>query len=190
MPLRKSVPYEQPRGPDNGECYHLNPAIVDWAFRLTKDVELPEDEKMRVEREQFASPNARRAPFVLKGDTLSSSTFWHGKLLSDWANDWVKYHTGGKGNYVTTGMEDTGTMQSLTFLAKAGRVDLTRVLVLRTASDFDQPVPGRTAAESLVLNKVGSYTGYDAAIEAAWRVGHVVVEKIVKQWPKFRDRKW
>ncbi len=190
VPLRKSVPYEMPRGPDNGECYHLNPVIVDWAFHSTEHVELPDDGKMRAEREHFASPNARRAPFVLKGDTLSSSTFWHGKLLSDWANDWVKYHTEGKGNYVTTAMEDTGTMQSLTFLAKAGRVDLSRVMVLRTASDFDQPVPGRTAAESLAQNKIGAYTGYYAALEAAWRVGHLVVGTIVKQWPEFKDRKW
>ncbi len=46
--------------------------------------------------------------------------------LNEWANDWVRYHTDGKGNYVTTAMEDTGTLQSLTFLAKAGRVDLAR----------------------------------------------------------------
>ena len=94
------------------------------------------------------------APYVLKGDTLSGSTFWHGKLLSQWANDWVQYQTDGKGNYVTTGMEDTGTMQSLEFLAKAGRVDLNRVLVLRTASDFDQPTPGETPAQSLARNTV------------------------------------
>ncbi len=56
--------------------------------------------------------------------------------MNQWANDWVKYHTGGQGNYVTTGMEDTGTLQSLTFLAKAGRADVNRVLVLRTASDL------------------------------------------------------
>ena len=58
--------------------------------------------------------------------------------MNQWANDWVKYHTGGQGNYVTTGMEDTGTLQSLTFLSKAGRVDLNRIMVLRTASDYDQ----------------------------------------------------
>ena len=190
VPLRKSVPYEQPKGADNGEMYRLNPAIVDWAFRLTKDMKLPDDDKMRAEREQFTSPAARRPPFVLKGDTLSSSTFWHGKLLSDWANDWVKYHTEGKGNYVTTGMEDTGTLQSLTFLARAGRVDLNRVLVLRTASDYDQPVPGHSPAESLDQNKTSGYTGYYPALESAWRVGHAVVEKILSDWPEYRDRKW
>jgi purine nucleoside permease len=188
IPLRKSKPYELPRNvPGEGECYHLNPALVDWAFRLTKDVALDDNEAMRKERDKFESPNARRPPFVLKGDTLSASTFWHGKLLNEWANDWVKYHTGGKGNYVTTAMEDTGTLQALTFLSKAGRVDLGRVLVLRTGSNFDQPRPGISAAESLAEAKLGSYVAYLPALEAAWRVGHVVVEEIALHWERYRD---
>src|SRR5581483_11784165 len=99
---------------------------------------------MREARERFPQPAARRPPIVVKGDTLSSSTFWHGKLLSQWATDWVAYYTDGKGSYTTCGMEDTGTLQSLTFLAKAGRVDRDRVLVLRTTSNFDQQTAGMT----------------------------------------------
>jgi purine nucleoside permease len=188
VPLRKSVPYELPRQtPDSGEAYHLNAGLVNWAFQLTRAVPLVDSDAMRQERALFESPNARRAPFVLKGDTLSASTFWHGKLLNEWANDWVSYHTGGKGNYVTTAMEDTGTLQSLTFLAKAGRVDVNRVLVLRTASDFDQPPPGVSAAESLAKTKIGIYTGFVPALEAAWRVGHAVVSNLVQNWTRYRD---
>jgi purine nucleoside permease len=143
---------------------------------------------MKDERSQFDSVNARRPPFVLKGDQLSSSTFWHGRLLNQWANDWVRYQTDGKGNYVTTAMEDTGTLQSLTFLARAGRVDLNRVLVLRTASDYDQQRPGLTAAESLAQTKIGKYTAYLPALEAAWRVGNTVVAELVGNWKLYRDR--
>src|SRR5262249_30441430 len=139
VPLRKSKPYELPRRvPDEGEAYHLNPALVDWAYRLTKDVKLDDTEAMRRRRDQYYSPSARRPPFVLKGDTLSSTTFWHGKLLNEWANEWVKYQTDGKGSYVTCAMEDTGTLQATTFLDKAGRVNRERVLVLRAASNYDQ----------------------------------------------------
>jgi purine nucleoside permease len=189
VPLRKSVPYEQPRQTAvEGERYRLNPALVDWAFHLTENVPLLDSEAMRNERNQFASANARRPPFVLKGDDLSGSTFWHGKLLNEWANDWVKYHTDGQGNYVTTAMEDTGVLQALTFLDKSKRVDLNRVLVLRTASDFDQPVPGMTAAQSLARNKIGQYTGYLPSLEAAWRVGNTVVANLVEHWSRYRDR--
>ena len=189
VPLRRSVPYEQPlHVPGEGEAYHLNPGLVDWAFQLTRNVELPDNDSMRERREQFDGVNARRPPFVLKGDTLSSSTFWHGRLLNQWANDWVKYHTNGQGNYVTSGMEDTGTLQALTFLSKAGLADLNRVLVLRAASNYDQQRAGITAAESLAETKIGSYVAYLPALEAAFRVGHVVVDEIAQHWDRYRDR--
>ena len=84
-------------------------------------------------------------------------------------------------------MEDTGTMQSLTFLAKAGRVDLNRVLVLRTASNFDLPPPGVTAAENLARTALGKYSAYVPALEAAWRVGNTVVEYLAGNWSQYRD---
>ena len=189
VPLRRSVPYEMPlRVPNEGEAYHLDAGLVEWAYQLTKGVALVDTDGMRERREAFASPQAKRAPFVMKGDTLSSGTFWHGKLLSEWANDWVSYHTAGKGNYVTCAMEDTGTLQSLTFLSQAGKVDLRRVLVLRTASNFDQPRPGQTAAESLAETKIGKYSAYLPSLESAFRVGRVVVDELVAKWPVYRDR--
>ncbi len=188
VPLRKSKPYELPLAqPNEGEAYHLDASLVDWAYQLTKGITLPDTEGMKERREQYTSLNARRAPFVMKGDTLSAGTFWHGNLLSNWANDWVAYHTGGKANYVTCAMEDTGTLQSLTFLAKAGKVDVKRVLVLRTASNFDQPRPGQTAAESLGETKIGKYSAFIPSLESAYRVGSVVVNELAGKWSKYRD---
>jgi purine nucleoside permease len=187
LPLRGSVPYQQPADTSEGEAYHLDPAIVDWAYRLTKDVTLPDSEQMRGARAAYPTDAARRPPFVLKGDTLSAGTFWHGKLLNEWAIDWVKYLTGGKGDFATTAMEDTGTLQSLSLLAKSGRVDLKRVLVLRTASNFDMPPPGVTAAENLARTKLGQYSAFLPSLEAAWRVGNTVVEELVRNWAKYRD---
>ena len=154
---------------------------MQWAYETTKDVKLDDNDAIRARRMLFLQPAARRAPFVLKGDTISSSTFWHGALMSRWANEWVRYHTGGQGNYVTTAMEDTGTLQSLTWLAAAGRADLRRVLVLRTASNYDQQRPGISAAESLAETKVGSYTAYLPALEAAYRVGSKVVHELLRK---------
>ena len=187
LPLRGSVPYQQPRDSSEGEVYHLDPGLVDWAFHLTEHVPLADSEAIQNIRSQYSSVSARRPPFVLKGDTLSSGTFWHGSLLNQWAIDWVQYHTGGKGNFVTTAMEDTGTLQSLTFLAHAGRVDLNRVLVLRTASNFDLPPPGVTAAENLARTELGKYSAYLPSLEAAWRVGNTVVEQLVRNWNKYRE---
>lgn len=190
VPLRHSKPYEQPRkGDDSSEVFHLDAGLVDWAYALTKDVKLTDSEGMQKRREAFVGfPNAQRPPFVLKGDTLSSETFWHGKLLNAWANEWVKYHTDGAGHYVTTAMEDTGTLQSLTWLSRAGKADVRRVLVLRTASNFDSPPPGMTAAESLFGEKFTSYSAYIPSIESAYRVGSVVVHELVAKWDKYEKQ--
>jgi purine nucleoside permease len=187
LPLRGSIPYEQPPDNSEGEAYRLEPALVKWAYQITKDVPLTDSDAMMAARAPYTSDAARRPPFVLKGDTLSAGTFWHGKLLNDWAIDWVRYLTGGKGDFVTTAMEDTGTLQSLTFLAKSGRVDLNRVLVLRTASNYDMPPPGVTAAENLARTKLGQYAAFLPSLEAAWRVGNTVVDNLVRNWTKYRD---
>jgi purine nucleoside permease len=179
VPLRRSVPYEAPKAmSDSAEVFRLNGALVGWAFRLTRDMPLPDADSMREERALYPEGPARRPPVVLKGDTLSAGTFRIGKRLNEWANEWVRYHTGGQGQYVTSAMEDTGTLQSLTFLAKAGRVDVDRVLVLRAGSDFDYPPPGRSPAEALARTKIGQYAAYLPALESAYRVGSVVVELV------------
>jgi purine nucleoside permease len=184
VPLGKSKPYELPRA-DWGEMYHLNGTLADWAFHLTERVDLGDTPEMQKDRARYTSANARRPPFVLKGDSISSSTFFTGAKMSEWANQWVKYHTGAKGNYVTTAMEDTGTLSSLQMLAKANRVDWNRILVLRTASDFDQPPPGMTAAENLAHNAGRQYAGYLPALESAWRIGNTVVQEITSHWNKY-----
>jgi purine nucleoside permease len=183
LPLRRGTPYEQPPRNDYGEAYTLNASLVDWAVRLTQEVPLADSDSLRKSRARFAGfPNAMKPPFVARGDTLSASTFWHGSKMDEWANAWTRYYTGGKGNFMTAGMEDTGTMQALTFLSQAGRVDLQRVLVLRTVSNYDREPPGTSAAESLQEMVSGNYSAYLQSLEAAQVVGDKVVRDLVEHW--------
>lgn len=185
IPLRKAVPYEQPLAGDEGQVYHLNPVMVEWAYQLTREMSLGDTPTIRDRRMRYEQPVAQRPPFVMKGDELSSSTFWHGKLMDEWANSWVSYYTGGAGNFVTTAMEDTGTLQSLTFLAKAGRIDFSWVMVLRTVSNYDQPRPGVSAADGLAELKIGKYGAYIPSLENAYAVGHKVVDALVLHWDTY-----
>ena len=183
VPLRKGTPYESPADDMYGEAYTLNSQLVGWAFHLTRDVPLADSDAMRKSRARFAGfPNALKPPFVTRGDTMSSGTFWHGSKLDEWANAWTSYHTGGKGNYMVAAMEDSGTMQALTFLSNAGRVDLQRVLVLRTVSNYDREAPGVSVAESLQEMVSGNYSAYMPSLEAAQIVGDKVVRDIVEHW--------
>lgn len=85
-------------------------------------------------------------------------------------------------------MEDSGTMQSLTWLARAHKVDLDRVLVLRTASNFDVPKRGQSAAESLAGTKLAHYSAFQPSLDNVYRVGHVVVDDIVAHWSQRREQ--
>ena len=138
--------------------------------------------RCEVSRPLHGFPNALKPPFVTRGDTLSASTFWHGSKMEEWANAWTRYYTSGKGNYMIAAMEDSGTLQALTFLNQAGRVDLQRVLVLRTVSNYDREAPGTTAADSLKEMVSGNYSAYMPALEAAQLVGDKVVRDIVEHW--------
>ena len=183
VPLWKKTPYEAPANGADGEAYTLNPGLVGWAYQLTHEIHLADSDALKASRARYVGfPNALKPPFVARGDTLSASTFWHGSKMDEWANEWVRYFTGGKGNYMTSAMEDSGTLQSLTFLSHAGRVDLQRVLVLRTVSNFDREPPGSTAAESLAQISSGNYSAYLPALEAAELVGDKVVRDIVEHW--------
>jgi len=187
VPLGKVRPFEQPAKANDGQVYRLNPALMEWAYQLTKDISLGDTDAIRTRRAQFEQDTAKKPPVVLKGSELSASTYWHGKMLDEWANAWVPYYTNGEGRFVTSAMEDTGTLQSLTFLAKANRIDYSRVMVLRTVSNFDQQRPGATAAESLAEQRVSKYGGYLPSLESAYAVGHVVVDFLVANWAKYGE---
>ncbi len=189
VPIRKKKPYELPLMPaaeraDN--CYALNPALLHWAFALTQDTPLLETPDTIAFRNRYNDhPKALQSPAVYIGSNLASSTYWHGKLLDQWANDWVAYYTEGRGNYMTTAMEDTGTLRALTNLTKAGKADVQRALVLRTASNFDLQPPDLTAAESMAGEKIGHYSAYIPSLEAAYRVGSKVVHELVRGWDRY-----
>lgn len=168
-----------------GEMFALNPELVSWAYALTKDMKLPDSDAIRHERERFTQhPNARKPPFVLEGEQLAAMTFWHGTLMNDWANYWVDYWTEGKGEFVTSAMEDTGVMQAMTYLENIGRADKDRVLVMRAGSNLTMPPPGEDAAGYLLGENEG-YAGLEAAVENLYAVGSKVIDAILADESRF-----
>ena len=194
FPLFTHAPFENADAVDvnnspNGEVYALNLPLAKWAYSLTKDTKLLNNEAMDALRAKYTnSPNAKALPNVSMGAHLSASTFWHGEKLNTWANDWVAYWTKGKGNFVTSGMEDSATLQSLSYLDNAGLVNKDRLLILRTASNFTMQPPSLSAAENLKLESSGDgYAAMGAAIEAAYNVGSQVTDYIVTHWETVKD---
>jgi purine nucleoside permease len=87
--------------------------------------------------------------------------------------------TDGQGKYCTTQQEDNATYEALKRGASAGLLDLQRVAVLRTASNFDRPYQGQTAYASLNAES----GGFPIATGNLLIAGRPLVDAIVGNWP-------
>lgn len=194
VPIGRYEPFQPPvPAPSStgvNQQFPLNPSLVNWAFALTKQVNLPDDANLRKVRARYVGyPNALKPPFVLIGDTLSAGTFWLGSRFNAWAEGWVNYWTYGAGNFVTSAEEDAGVMQALSFLSQVGKADLKRVLVLRTASNYLMPPPGETVATFLKRETTpGGLSGFNEALNAAYLVASPVVDEISQNWSRYEKQ--
>jgi purine nucleoside permease len=162
----------------------LNGALARWACALSRDVKLVDSPRMRAWSSLYTGfPQAQGAPRVMMGDALGSIRYWHGSSRTQWARDWVRMWTGGKGTFATTSMEAQTFTGSLMHMADEGHIDFSRVMVLRTASNYCMPPPG-----SDVLSTIGDESlGTDAALEASYRAGSVVAHELLDHWDRYAD---
>jgi purine nucleoside permease len=189
IPLGAERPADGPQDVSTGWTldtisFELNSGLANWAFNVSRNTTIPDAPGIKEFRKQFVGyPNAQKPPFVTMGETLSSSTYWHGELMNNWANDWVKLYSNSEMNFMTSNMEDSGTLTSLHRLGRVGLVDTDRVMVLRTASNFSMPPPGKEAAWSTTAPYPDD--GLPAR-ESAFLVGNSVVQEILKNWREFK----
>ncbi|WOJ97365.1 purine nucleoside permease [Congregibacter brevis] len=187
FPFMTGEPYPQPRADDTGKVFALNRDLAGWAFKESAGVELFDNAAAQALRAEYKGyPEALAAPKIMRGDNLSASTFWHGKYLNEWANDWVGYWTEGDGEFVTTAVEDSGILEALRFLDGGGRVNFDRIMLLRTASNFSMQPPGMTAVDSLTRETEG-FGGMLPAVENLWRVGSNVARALIENWEQRRS---
>jgi purine nucleoside permease len=164
--------------------FPLNPTLVAWAFAQTKSLDLGDDPKVASFRAKYTGlPEAQKPPFVLLGDTFASDYYWHGAIMTTFAEDWVHLWTKGQGTFVMTEMEDSGFMEAAERLDNMHRLDLNRVLVLRTGSNYCMPPPGHDPVESLTM----PYIGGRLALESAYKVGSTVLNNLVANWLNTRN---
>jgi len=188
VPWERSKPYATPVPADrSSNLFPLDKGLRDWAFALTAKTAIADNATLKTIRARYTTyPKAMTPPVVLTGDEATGQTFWHGKLLNSYAEDWTKYWTGGTGRFVMTGMEDTGVARALGVLGKLGRADPKRLMVLRTGANYTLPAPGQTAAESL-HNENSELSALQSSLDAAYLVGGKVVDEITGNWPRYAD---
>jgi len=165
-------------------AYPLNHALAHWAYNISKGVDLPDSPGLKAWREQYKGyPLAQLPPRVMMGDVMGSARYWHGPLRTQWARDWDKLWTGGKGTFSITAMEPADYVGTLTRMSAQGFVDINRVMQLRCASNYCMPPPDLGTEKTIGVENHGTL----AAIEAEYRAGSAVVDEILKNWQRYED---
>jgi purine nucleoside permease len=191
LPNGRETPFAEPAPKaftDDGDtAFALNRGLADWAFALSRNVKLTDTAHLAKARAAYAGPGAG-PPSVIEGDGLMSSRFWYGAHMTAWAERWVPYWTGGQGVFAMSAEEDTGVMQALTQLAKAGRVRTDRVIMLRAASDFVAAPPGMPAADFVSLEGHQGLPAEKEALDNLYVVGAPIVRALADGWVQSRDQ--
>ena len=181
--INTKAPGQKPPLDYGSEVFQLNEALLQKALALSANVTLTDSPQAQSYRSLYVSAPANQPPVVTQCDSMAGNTWWHGDLLGQRARAWHKLLTDNKGTYCMTQQEDNATYKALQRGASAGLLDLQRVAVLRTASNFDRPHPGQTPAESLKANS-GGFGPSTANLVVA---GLPLVNDIVSKWATWKN---
>lgn len=119
------------------EIFELNTNLRDRALELAQSAFLYNGSKINEEtRLSYNYAPANTTPKAIACDTLTGDTYFFGELLDQSFDNYTTLLTNGTGNYCTTQQEDNATLEALIRAATFGLVDFSRIVVMRTASDF------------------------------------------------------
>jgi purine nucleoside permease len=168
-----------------GVVYPLNSALTKLAYSLSKGLSLPELPVVRTFRGTYTGyQGAVRPPFILAGSILGSARPWHGKVLNQWASDWVQYWGKGGDPFLLGDTSDQTIAAALTTLAKMGRVDFSRVMVMRGAWAYTVPPPNQVKDKSLTED----FPGLGLAAAAAFLAGRPIFHEITGHWDRYANQ--
>lgn len=146
VPQGSTDPTEYPQSIYGTEVFEVNDDLRQLAIGFAKTAVLNDSTAAMAYRANYASTAAYEAgsqgPNVLGCDVATSDVYFSGTLLSETFENTTKLFTNGSGVYCTTAQEDNATLEALLRGAIANLTDFSRIIVMRTASDFDRPYAG------------------------------------------------
>ena len=146
VPQGSTDPTEYPQSIYGTEVFEVNDDLRQLAIGFAKTAVLNDSTDAMAYRANYASTSAYEAgsqgPSVVGCDGATSDVYFSGTLLSEAFENTTKLFTNGSGVYCTTAQEDTATLEALLRGAIANLTDFSRIIIMRTASDFDRPYAG------------------------------------------------
>ncbi|KAE9401130.1 purine nucleoside permease [Gymnopus androsaceus JB14] len=182
IPQGSFTPEQYPGELYGTEVFELNTALRSLAVKFAKAAVLDDNKAAQEARALYGNDSAFVAatlsPSVVECDTATSDNFWIGDLLGEAFENTTTLFTNGTGVYCTTQQEDNATLESLLRGNLAGLIDFSRIILMRTASDFDRPYSGQTAIAALFE----ADPGFNSSILNIRLAGVKVIEGIIKEW--------
>jgi purine nucleoside permease len=156
----------------------LNVNLRDRAVYLAKLAKLNDTEEAAAYRKAYASPG-NKAPFVVECDTGTSNNYFSGSTLGDAFANYTKLLTNGTGEYCTTQQEDNASLEVFLRGTLAGKVDFSRIIIMRTCSDYDRAPPDEDEVFHLLY---ADQEGFEPSIDNIFLAGHEIVKDVLMYW--------
>jgi purine nucleoside permease len=166
------------------EVFEVSTALRSLAVSFAKTANLSDSESAKAYRANYVTETGiykagAASPSVVECDVATSDVYYSGNILSNAFQNTTRVLTNGTGLYCTTAQEDNATLEALLRSSARNLTDFSRIIVMRTASDFDRPYPGEAALYNLLYADQG---GFEPAIQNIYAAGIKVVEGILKEW--------
>lgn len=215
-------PGEYPTITYGTEVFELNAALRDKVFRLAANATLTDSDGPRQYRAKY-NPSVIRPgrpkiikmpwsdrgdvdvneykpasgpPTLVKCDSATSDVYYSGTALAEAFERTTTLWTNGTGEYCMTAQEDNANLEVMVRADLEGRVDFSRIIVMRSGrsqlmnvskpsdanhagSNFDRPPPGLTDLEHLTHT---DQNGFSIAIDNLFNVGMPIVHGILRKW--------
>ncbi|EPE25932.1 hypothetical protein GLAREA_01844 [Glarea lozoyensis ATCC 20868] len=171
------------------EVFELNTNLRDIALGFASSATLidsPESVKYRanynLQTAAKSTPKFKQAirkPAVKKGDVMCSDVYYTGTLLGESAENTTRLYSNGSATYYMTAQEDNATLEALLRGAAHKVLDFSRVILMRSAANFDRPHPAITSYDNLYTVVQG---GFGSSLKNLQITGTLVIRGIINEW--------
>ncbi|KAJ5170961.1 uncharacterized protein N7500_003744 [Penicillium coprophilum] len=180
-----NFPGQYPTSIYGTEVFEVNANLRTIAANFARKANLSDSTIAQAYRARYKTPSgkynaATLPPSVVECDVATTDVYFSGNILGSVFENTTKVLTNGTGDYCATAQEDNATFEVLLRSSIHKLTDFSRIIVMRTASDFDRPYPGASATYNLFQSS--EQGAFEPAIENLYVAGIKVVEGILEGW--------
>ncbi|KAK5113358.1 hypothetical protein LTR62_003457 [Meristemomyces frigidus] len=183
IPLGSTANDEYPQSIYGTEVFEVNQDLQKMAATFARKATLNDSDDAIAYRANYAATSAytagAQAPSVIECDVATSDVYYSGSILGQAFGNYTSLVTNGSGVYCTTAQEDNATLEAMLRAAVTKVVDFSRIIIMRTASDFDRPWTGEAATTNLWWSEQGAF---EPSLVNIYLAGREVIGGIMDGW--------